>query len=185
MKKTRASRKAKRIAATIKELNDCKQSVKVLQFGMNEALKSEDLAQERASMLASELEEYKAWERQVSEIVGQYSIVLKNLTRLQVSELPEHLQICLPSDLRVLPYSSKHQPDSIIRRLLLNKLTVLSKYDQFKRAVAVSAHMGRQNSALYVNLEEIGNMPLSFLIDRISKEIARHLASNLKNIVPN
>jgi len=184
MKNTRASRKAKRIAETIKELNDCKQALKLSKKAINDSCAAAERLQYQSSRLVSELEEYKAWEKQVAEIVGQYSIALKNLTTLEVSQLPELLQIALPDDLN-WSYGYEARPDSFIRTVLLNKLTVLSQYEQFKRAVAVIAHMGRHESALYVSLDELRNMPESWLIKRISDQIAGHLAKNLKSIVHN
>ena len=185
MKNTRASRKAKRIAETIKELSDCKQALKLSQKAINDSCAAAERLQYQSARLLSELEEYKAWEKQVAEIVGQYSIFLKTLTPLAVSEMPENLQLSLSHDLNFLSYGAGPQPDSFIRKLLINKLTIISKYDQLKRGVAVIARMGMHESALYVSMEEIRNIPLSWLIDRISNEIARHLASNLKSIVRN
>ena len=146
----------------------------------------EDVAKHR-DMLQKELVEYKRWEKDVEAIVGSYSLVLRNLTELQLSELPPRLQFALPQHIDVLQrtvcaphHSFSEEVKRWQRGLLLEKLTVLSQYDVFRGGLMVAARCSGQESVLYMSQEAMQHIPTKCLAARISQQLSEHLATNLK-----
>ena len=119
------------------------------------------------------IRDFECWEKQVADIVGPESFILKEIARLEMDHFPEPLQ--LPD--RGKPLVSPTQCcDPIARQAIklniLHRLEVAIRFDRFRNSKVLLVTVRDEVYSAYYTDDALRFMPVEVLADQLARQIA-------------